>query len=414
MVSSLFTSLQNKAFLWGLALCIFLLPFQIKVLVFEAQWGNGLANPYTSFFVSFFDIALVFTSLAYLIFEKKKPLVSPPLPLMLFLSLAALSVLLSPYNDSLFHFLLVLKLLEGLLFFSLLQQTASKDLLIKVFIAVMCIETLWAIGQILFQQDFGLQILGESVLSESTVNLARFSSSGIEFIRGYGSFPHPNILGGFLVLSILLTLQSTLNKKGKNALLILQILGLLTTFSRSALLALLLTLCFTTVGKSFFPNQKNRYLFISIITIFFGLIFIPRGFNLLSDPALLERFDGYIYSWEMIKAYPLGVGYSHFTLFLDTVSSTALQPWNYQPVHNIFVLGLTELGLPFFFLFVLGCIYLIKKKPVLGGVGVMIITFGLFDHYLLTQDQGRFFFLFALSLLTMKEAVFHKTSADPK
>lgn len=413
MVSSLFTFLRNKAFLWSLALCILTLPFQIKVLVFETQWGHGLANPYTSFYASAFDIALVLASLSFLIFEKKKPFHLPPLPLILFISLAAISVLISPYQDTLFHFLLVLKLVEGLLFFTLLKEVTHKDLLIKCFVAVMSTEALWALGQLLFQQDFGLQALGESVLSESTANLAKFSIAGTEFIRGYGSFPHPNILGGFLVLSIWLSFQSPFKKNEKTAILILQFLGLLATFSRSALLALLLVTLFTSMGKSFF-KKKIRYAVLSILILSLGLFFVLRGFNFLNDPAVLERIAGFAYTWEMIKAYPFGVGFSHFTLFLDTVSPVALQPWEYQPVHNIFLLSLAELGLPFSILFLSGCAYSIKKKPKLGGVALMLITLGLFDHYLLTQDQGRFFLLFALSLLTMKEADFHKTSADPK
>ncbi len=413
MVSSLFTFLRNKAFLWSLGLCILTLPFQVKVLLFETQWGHGLANPYASIFVSAFDVALLLASTSFLIFEKKKKWTLPPLPLILFISLAALSLIISPYHDDVFHFLLVLKLGEALLFYTLLKQLSSKELLIKLFTGVMSVEALWALGQVLFQQDFGLQILGETALSASTANLARFSIGNLEFIRGYGSFSHPNVLGGFLAISIFLSLHSTLKKNEKTALLTIQFLGLLATFSRSALLALLLATFLTNTAKKLFQTKKIRLAFLTGALLALGLFTLLRGLDFLSDPALLERLNGYHYAWEMIKNYPLGVGFSHFTLFLDNIATSALQPWEYQPVHNIFVLTLAELGIPFFILLLAGCAYSIKTKPVLAAPLLILVIIGLFDHYLLTQDQGRFLLIFALSLLTMKEAVHHKTSADP-
>jgi len=413
MVSSLFTSLRNKAFLWSLGLCILTLPFQIKVLLFETQWGHGLANPYTSIFISIFDLSLLLASLSFLFFEKKKNFTLPPFLLILFICIAGLSLLISPYQDDTFNFLLILKLGEALLFYKLLQAQANKSFLINIFIIVMCVEAVWALGQVLLQQDFGLQLMGETVLSSSTANLARFSISGLEFIRGYGSFSHPNVLGGFLALSIFLSFQSSFNRKEKKILVILQFLGLLSTFSRSALLALVVASFFTETSKNFFQTKKIRLIFLGVSSLVLLLFCLLRGLDFLSDPALLERIRGYTYAWEMIKAYPFGVGFSHFTLFLDTVATSALQPWEYQPVHNIFILSFAELGIPFSLVFLAGCAYSIKSKPVIGAALLILLVIGFLDHYLLTQDQGRFLFIFALSLLTMKAAQRHKTSVDP-
>lgn len=392
MVSNLFTFLRNKAFLLSLVLCILTLPFQIKFLSFEAAWGNGFTNPYTSVFFSAFDFSLLLAALSYLVFERKKKLLQPPIILLLFVTLATISIIISPYEDSLFHLLLTIKLLELILFLTLLKQAPSRLLLVKIFIGVMSVQAIWALGQALLQQDFGLQILGEPSLDQATPHLARFG----EFIRGYGSFPHPNILGGFLALSILLTFQTSIEKKSKITLIVLQCLGLLATFSRSALLALALV--------SLMQKHRFRKWFSLGAAVLLVLFFAARGINFLQDPAFLERLSGYQIALDMILAYPFGVGLSHFTLYMDSVSVVALMPWDYQPAHNVLLLLLAEIGIASTLVLSGGVFYALRKNPQYLAPALLLAVIGVFDHYWLTQDQGRAFLILVFVFWQFKKA----------
>lgn len=421
MASNLFTFLRNKGFKWSLALCLLALPLQLKLLAFEVDWGKGFSNPYTSVYFSLFDAALLLSSLTFLLFEKKQNKeTSPSFFLLLFTVLAVFSFFLSPYSNSLFHLLLTVKLLELILFYHLLTKASDKKFLSRLFIYVLSAEGLWAFLQVLFQSDFGFQLLGEPNLASTAPHLARFTWGSWELIRGYGTFSHPNILGGFLALSIFLTfLSRDIPSRQKNTLLVIQFLGLLSTFSRSALLALLLVVAITGLEKNFFQKQKTLTLVGLGMGLLLVLFFVMRGFTFLEDPAFLERLSGYSYAWELIKIHPWGVGFSHSTLFLDSVSSLPLMPWEYQPVHNIFLLLLTELGwLSFLILIVAGLLHGLhnfKRRSAYLGAVILILIVGFFDHYLLTLDQGRFFAVFILALLTFKTGVSSdKAPADPQ
>lgn len=421
MASNLFTFLRNKGFKWSLALCLVALPLQLKFLAFEVDWGKGFSNPYTSIYFSLFDASLLLSSLMFLFSEKKQNKgVSSSFFLLLFVFLAVFSFFLSPYNDSLFHLLLAVKLLELILFYHLLTKAPDKKFLSRFFIYVVSVEGFWAFLQVLFQSDFGFQLLGEPKLASNLPHLASFTWGSWELIRGYGTFSHPNILGGFLALSIFLTfLNRDLPNQQKNILLVAQFLGLLSTFSRSALLALLLVIAITGLEKKFFQKQKTFALVGLSMGLLLLLFFVMRGFTFLEDPAFLERLSGYSYAWELIKVHPWGVGFSHSTLFLDSVSSLPLMPWEYQPAHNIFLLLLTELGwLSFLILLTVSLLYGLhnfKKRNTYWGAAILILIIGFFDHYLLTLDQGRFFAVFILALLAFKTgANSDKTPADPQ
>lgn len=412
MASNLFTFLRNRGFKWSLALCLVALPLQLKFLAFEVDWGKGFSNPYTSIYFSLFDAALLLSSLVFLIYERKRAdKVEASLFLLLLAALAVFSFFFTSYGDPLFHFLLAVKLLELVLFYHLLMAAPDKDSVSRCFIYVLSAEGLWAFLQVLFQRDFGLQILGEPNLANAAPHLARFTWDSWELIRGYGTFSHPNILGGFLALSIYLSfLSKNIPNRQKNILLAVQFLGLLSTFSRSALLALLLVVFITGLETKFFQKQKTLALVGLGMGILLLLFFVMRGVSFLEDPALLERLSGYSTAWELIKTHPFGVGFAHSTLFLDSVAPLPLMPWEYQPVHNIFLLLLVELGWPSLLLLPLAIRF---KKNLYWGAPILLLVIGLFDHYLLTLDQGRFFAVFVLALLAIKKGASpDRTPAD--
>jgi hypothetical protein len=264
---------------------------------------------------------------------------------------------------------------------------------------------MFALWQFTAQHDLGLQMLGESQFSSTVANVARFQLGSIDLIRAYGTFPHPNILGGFLLVSILCTFTLPANFKGeKYALIALQVLALLTTFSRSALLALLIVF-------ALMPGKK-KYWKLLPLALGAGLIFALRG-------AVFERLEGYEFAYSILQNQPLGLGFAQFTTAMDSVSTVALMPWDYQPVHNIYLLLLTEWGIPAFLIFTVLTVLNFKKPKFsqaflkLALIGLLIT--GLFDHYLVSLEQGRLLLVFVFALQALKTGGFlNKTSADPK
>ena len=68
------------------------------------------------------------------------------------------------------------------------------------------IQSLLAIFQFLKQKSIGFIFLKESFLSPEKYGVAKITIDGNIYIRAYGFFPHPNILGGFLLFSIIITI----------------------------------------------------------------------------------------------------------------------------------------------------------------------------------------------------------------
>ena len=191
-------------------------------------------------------------------------------------------------------------------------------------------------------------------------------------------------MGGFLLFSILVTYlyprmfhveHSTENRPGDlsikaycqaSRLLLLfvfiQLLALLTTFSKSAVLCLLVAAAYITYHtivprgtinlpsliKLFHVEQFGRkLLLICGIILALGLIFKPDTNSLLFK-SLNERLFYLSVSHGTILANPIiGVGNGQFVLDLSKYvpRGTIVQDWQYQPVHNVFLLIWSELGI---------------------------------------------------------------------
>ena len=322
----------NKLTKFFFGLAIFTLPLQINLLVFQAEWGRGFINPYTSIYFSITELLLLIAGILFFIHAKRPLKTGHKTFFLLLLGLiliASGSLLLSPYSDPTFHILLFIKLLELMLFYLLIVNKVlrPKDIL-EILIASMVFQALLAIFQVSFQHSLGLSFLGEPNLSTETAHIARLTLGDLTIIRGYGTFSHPNILGGFLVVSLLCSLLFSPHLKHERKIFILiQFLGLFATFSRSALFAFMVAVIIITIW--YLHKIKSKLIPIGLISLFsIELLFlaISRGINIFQDPAFLERLEGYKSAFNMFLAHPFGVGFQHFTLFLDEASSSALMP----------------------------------------------------------------------------------------
>lgn len=242
--------------------------------------------------------------------------------------------------------------------------------------------SLLALGQFFLQRSvLGYWFLGEPFLSPSMAGLAKTGFLGREVLRAYGTFPHPNVLGG--VLSILLVWFLSV-KRWRSFLLGLG--GVLVSFSRVALLSLL-------GGLAGLSLWAKRFSFV---------VFDYQG--LISSFSISRRWELLRSSWEMFKNSPLlGMGLGHFTINLPDFGIPSGLTLFIQPVHNVFALIASESGIFALFIFLLILVMALRetirrKRFILTISLLQLIFLGLFDHYLYTLPQGLFILLLTLGL----------------
>ncbi len=254
-------------------------------------------------------------------------------------------------------------------------------------------QSLAGIVQFIIQHSLGLFLLKESLIGQSIPGVAKIVANHHVFIRSYGLFPHPNILGGFLFFSIMATMLysklfhveqdaekcSTWNNLSNNDLsvenvprgtiksnfikfvLAVQIIGIILSFSKSAILALLVALVYINVPRGTFRGISLKKLFhvehfrlllgLGLATLT-GLFFFRVEFYVLLVKSLTERGLYLSISERIIADNPMvGVGTGQFVITAERLLPN-LEIWQYQPVHNIFLLIWSEWGIVGLVLFV--------------------------------------------------------------
>jgi O-antigen ligase len=297
----------------------------------------------------------------------------------------------------------------------LFRNTDIKALFIRVFVILSTFESLLAIVQFFNQSSVGsvLHKLGEGVLSPQIQGLAKIVSGGTSYIRGYGTFPHPNLLSAFLVVGILFSLylliksQTTKLKAVYCFTLLLNIVGLTITFSRAgflgAIIGLIIVLA-SLITFNFYKDYKKTAL-IALAVIFLGsltcfIILKPylQTRATVSDGSSLERIFYVKIGLKIIKDHPIfGIGIGESVLHMQQYSPVKLWPWQIQPVHNYFLLSAAELGIPFtmllLYLFLYHLLKLFKNlnKNVfdltLFSILISFLVLMQFDHYFYTLQQ---------------------------
>ena len=269
---------------------------------------------------------------------------------------------------------------------------------------------------------------GERTFSSMTPGIANASINGELVLRPYGTFSHPNVLAGFLVIAMTLIsskLKVKSSKFRKSITMVSLVVGtvaLLLTMSRIAILIwlfILLTLVFIKT-KKYFKNKFIIYYLLFIILIVGSIFWLsPLRFRFFdiktTDESVVKRQELINDSFTMIKSNPIfGVGLNNFLVELPSVHKQTNNVFYLQPVHNIYLLILTQtgmIGLAFFTWFIFKTFKRLKFEnsfhPDRIGIKFQILfialALGLFDHYFLTLQQGQLLFSFALGFCWSNE-----------
>lgn len=240
--------------------------------------------------------------------------------------------------------------------------------------------------------------LGERTFNFNTIGIAQMSVMGEGVIRAYGTFSHPNSLAGFLLISLILwwVLEEKRNLNWWGVFWS-GVVGILVSGSRTVWILGLLVLL---IG--FLKKIKDKRSLIGFGIFLLGLIIFVLGL-VNSEYHLSDFLSGWDKEgfnkriqlnesgWEMVKSSPLfGVGLGNFLPRLPEFQKNNGIFW-LQPVHNIVILTVSEVG-------ILGLVLVgwwfyeaFKNRRVdrFGWLvfGVVLIS-GMVDHYWLTLPQN--------------------------
>ncbi|MGA1047415.1 MAG: O-antigen ligase family protein [Minisyncoccia bacterium] len=263
----------------------------------------------------------------------------------------------------------------------------------------MLIQAIIVIIQFILQKNIGLPIVVESVLSTQISGVAKVNIFDNTLIRGYGTFPHPNILGFSGILALIILYATKLGKgvsmmiysftlilaggidhyivtsvqafsitiftglqlvygnyikliKPFSRVLVLALhILILLSFSKTALTLLLLIdfiyLTFVARKSLFHVEQFQKKLksiprIINNTLAIIGIMFLwilpyQQILDTIATRILYVKDSVQIISSNLW----FGVGLGQYVVNL----SDNRELWQYEPVHNIFLLLLSELGL---------------------------------------------------------------------
>lgn len=236
---------------------------------------------------------------------------------------------------------------------------------------------------------------GEQPYSSSTpgVNIENFF--GNAKVPPYGTFRHPNVLGGILSIVLIWFLFDIKEKLLFKISFILGLVALFLTLSKFSWLSFLLGAGLLALFK-LNNNKEHAYkvglgVAALIIVTSLQLPFTPNIKGIHNKPSFYRRAHLLRSSYHLISQRPLfGTGYGASTAYMDKYLPPKHDIRFAQPVHNILVLLLVEGGV---FSLLFFSLYLFKKVrksigyPVMFVTIVQVVFLGMFDHYFFTIHQ---------------------------
>ncbi|OGH79184.1 MAG: hypothetical protein A3C10_01645 [Candidatus Magasanikbacteria bacterium RIFCSPHIGHO2_02_FULL_48_18] len=319
--------------------------------------------------------------------------------------------------DSALAFQQGIRIVEAFLFFFVLWAgPCSFSYIARWFALGSGIPALLGIWQFTAQSTFSSTLLGLSfhALDQAGTSIVASESLG-RVLRAHGPFSHPNMFGGYLVVAMLMTVvllslgeRAQQYRKAYWSLLFLQGVALFFTFSRTAWLAAVSFLF------SFFLFSRNAdtkrppprmslcgLAGVVFIVLIFGVAFFPilrTRFSVSSrheSYAVSDRIVQISQAMSLVKMHPwIGVGGGNYTSSLMGIG-VLLPIWQYQPVHNVFLLLLAEFGFAGVSLLALSGIFFLfsfyyqnQPRSFLGWILIPYLIVLSLDHYMFTQYSG--------------------------
>lgn len=405
---------------WGLPSVAFLLPWQTRWIFYETLLGG---QPFDFGVLSLYAVTLLLLVVVLLSgrpcwsHESRKPAL-----LILFVVMVGLASVMVAINQLLALVALMHLVFAAVFFLALLDQRVEIKRVMIGFCAGLVIPCLLGLWQIATGGSGASTLLGLAARDSARLGEAVFElSSGTRIERAYGSFGHPNIFGGYLAVGIfsLIYLWQQIKDHRDQLLikggLILFSLTLIATFSRSAILGLFVGLVVWYIGAKNLRLTKKTVIKVGVSLALLMIVAWPVissrfDFSSANEArSINERVAQYQDFPSIVSGHWLtGQGIGNYTLAVRETFPQR-QWWEYQPIHNVILLLVGEIGL-------LGLICMLLWIASLVRLNIsrspseatslsfaflsIILVISLFDHYLWSLWSGLILAAFVAALIT--------------
>lgn len=428
-------------------LLLIALPFGTRVFVHGFIPGF---HEYEAAFVSISDVFLIAFALLLIMrgraaFSFKNIMKdSASRWLLLFVCAAFLSIAFAPSAPLALYVFVRLLLLIGAMYgtASLVRERRVFEVALVIFILLAVLQSIIALFQFRAQGNLGLGGLGESPIAANDPGTSKIMVGSARLVRAYGTFPHPNVLGGFLLIGLLASFHFYLHtmrvrdmsgtaesflganlyrRIGISIAIFIIALGLTLTFSRAAwLTGFLASLPFVLYGfgesegrwagtAAFLHTKMTSLRFLTLLLMVNYLLFAILGWAVFprtqfspGEAAVVDRVSYNKIGMDILTRYPLGVGIGNQVLW--SVRNNEYHRFGmeesflWQPIHNLYLLVGSETGMLGLFGF-LAFLFILFFRGIRRGWALENVTMcvmfaallilGFFDHFLWTVGQGR-------------------------
>lgn len=405
-----------------LLLALFLLPWQTRWMFGVESLESGVSEFGV---LSFFAVELlIIVSFAVGPFVQHNRHFDLTVILGWLMVLAVLASIFVAPNQDLAAMAWLHVLVSYLLFLSLLNKHLKPQEALLAFALGLVLPSILGIYQAIAGASPASTWLGLAIHDATVPGASVIETFSFRWLRAYGSFQHPNIFGGYLAVGLFAVFLSLRSHRSHKARLAAYAMGalfaatLVLTYSRSAWLAFALS--FVITGWMLFTHHRVEMrkaiplgLIILVIGFFTATLFSNSVFTRFDATARLEAQSieerlGGMGEWKgvMVGDVIEGVGVGNYTVALEAEYPDR-EAYAYQPVHNTYLLILSEIG-------VVGVIFIllwaasidrynyaqIPRVPAVGALamGNALLIIGFFDHYLWSLWPGLAILAFVMAM----------------
>lgn len=414
-------------------LFIFLLPWQTKLILRPAP----TAFTEISFFLT--HALLLFILLTFFIYKLRRRKhdvpVSWPWAMLALLEVAVLASFFVASDQVLAFYHYVIVLMGVGTFYILREGTIAKgyeehcfDRLKATYslLAGLFFQASLGIYQFLTQRAWASKYLGLAAHDPNELGTAVVETADGRWLRAYGGLDHPNVLGGVLAISLIIAAYLLAKRK------------MIRSWREMAGSALLFIYYFTALFAAFFSFSRAAWLAAGIGMFYlafnlmlkkdwwiFGRFMVLMFFSLgmiavvafpyrdlvftrltaagrLEVKSVEERRHSILQAREIIgEKWLAGVGPGNYTTELARRDNHEKPAWDYQPVHNSFLLLFAQSGFLALIAFVAYFLLLWRgrREALAGPILTAFLVILMLEHWLISLPFGLIFFFLVLGLI---------------